>query len=91
LPSEVTRAITEARGNFAADVRAQGEDRRLAEAIVRDSLADSIRVVLLLAAALALAGAMCAATTLPPEPVGASRSRGLSGGARRKPEALPGR
>jgi hypothetical protein len=25
LPSEVTRAITEARGNFAADVRAQGE------------------------------------------------------------------
>src|SRR5882672_9493727 len=55
LPSEVARAITEARGNFAADVRAQGEDRRLAEAIVRDSLADSIRVVLLLAAALALA------------------------------------
>jgi EmrB/QacA subfamily drug resistance transporter len=71
--SEVTRAIADAHGNFAADVRVQGDDRRLAEAIVRDSLAYSIRLVMLLAAALALAGAACAAMTLPPEPVEASR------------------
>jgi MFS family permease len=72
-PSEVTRTIADAHGNFAADVRAQGDNRRLAEAIVRDSLAYSIRLVMLLAAALALAGAACAAMTLPPEPVEASR------------------
>jgi hypothetical protein len=46
---------------------AQGEDdRRLAEAVIKQSLADSIRLVMLLAAALALAGAGCAAVTIPP-------------------------
>jgi EmrB/QacA subfamily drug resistance transporter len=73
VPSEVTRAVAYAHGNFAPDLQARGEDRRLAEAIVRDSLAYSIRLVMLLAAALALAGAACAAMTLPPEP---ARRRG---------------
>jgi EmrB/QacA subfamily drug resistance transporter len=70
LPSAVTQAIAAGRGKFVTDTGTtiQGEDRNLAEAIVKNALADSIRLVMLLAAALALAGAGCAAATIPPEP-----------------------
>jgi EmrB/QacA subfamily drug resistance transporter len=69
MPPAATQAIADARGKFVSEpsATAQGEDdRRLAEAVIKQSLADSIRIVMLLAAALALAGAGCAAVTIPP-------------------------
>jgi MFS family permease len=68
-PPAVAQAIADARGKFVLEpgTTAQGEDRRLAEAAIKQSLADSIRLVMLLAAALALAGAACAAATIPGE------------------------
>jgi EmrB/QacA subfamily drug resistance transporter len=67
LPTAVTETIADARGKFVSDAgpRMQGEDRNLADAVIKQSLADSIRLVMLLAAALALAGASCAAATIP--------------------------
>jgi hypothetical protein len=67
LPSEVTQAVSEAKGQFViapALAKVQGDDRQLAESIVRDSLAKSIRSIMLICAALALAGA--ASSTLLP-------------------------
>ncbi len=64
LPNEVTRAIGDARGQFViapALEKIQGDDRQLAENIIRESLAESIRTVMLLCAALALAGAASSA------------------------------
>jgi len=69
--------VQAARGTFViapAGAPAQGADRQIAEVIVRASLSDSIRLVMWLAAALALAGAVCAAATIrtgprpPPRP-----------------------
>jgi len=63
----VTRAVESARGKFViepARLPAREEDRRIAESMVRESLARSIRVVMVLAAALALAGAACAAVAM---------------------------
>jgi MFS family permease len=60
LPSAVVRAIGEARGQFVfapALAKVQGSDRQLAESVIRESLANSIRSVMLICAALALAGA----------------------------------
>ena len=68
-PSAVVReAVLAARGNFAAEPTAlQGNDREAATAAVKDSLAGAIRLVMLLAAALALASAACSALTIRPE------------------------
>jgi len=60
LPSGTVRAIGDARGQFVitpALEKVQGNDRQLAESIIRGSLANSIRSVMLICAALALAGA----------------------------------
>jgi EmrB/QacA subfamily drug resistance transporter len=77
-----TQAIADARGKFVTDAgtTVQGEDRRLADVAVRQSLADSIRLVMLLAAALGLAGAGCAAATIPPR---SARASGTAGTRRR--------
>jgi EmrB/QacA subfamily drug resistance transporter len=71
LPAAVAQAIEGARGKFVSDARmtVQGEERRLAEAAVKSSLAESIRLIMLLAAALALAGAACAAVMIRPQSV----------------------
>jgi EmrB/QacA subfamily drug resistance transporter len=66
---EVKAAVQAAHGKFVAEpalARLQGDDRQIADMIVRASLADSIALVMWLAAALALAGALCAAITIPP-------------------------
>jgi EmrB/QacA subfamily drug resistance transporter len=68
LPSEVARAIGDARGQFViapALEKVQDNDRQLAESIIRESLAKSIRSIMLVCAALALAGAV-SSTLLPP-------------------------
>jgi EmrB/QacA subfamily drug resistance transporter len=69
VPSAVARAIDNARGQFViapALAAVQGNDRQLAESIIRGSLAHSIRSIMLVCAALALAGA--ASSTLLPSP-----------------------
>jgi EmrB/QacA subfamily drug resistance transporter len=66
LSSQVRQAVSQARGKFAADVTLQGEERNAAEAIVRQSLGESIRIALWIAAALALLAALTAALTIPP-------------------------
>jgi EmrB/QacA subfamily drug resistance transporter len=68
VSAEVKQAVESARGKFVAEpalARLQGEDRQIADMIVRASLADSIALVMWLAAALALLGALCAATAIP--------------------------
>ena len=57
----------QARGKFAAELTIQGEERAIAETIVKQSLNDSIRLVMWLAAALALAASICAALTIRPQ------------------------
>jgi predicted MFS family arabinose efflux permease len=69
VPSAVARAIDNARGQFViapALAAVQGNDRQLAESVIRGSLAYSIRSIMLVCAALALAGA--ASSTLLPSP-----------------------
>jgi len=67
LPTEIRQAVSEARGKFAADLTLQGESRRAAERIVRQSLGEGISLALWLAAALALLAALCAALTIRPQ------------------------
>jgi EmrB/QacA subfamily drug resistance transporter len=68
LSAEARQAVATARGTFAIDMATlQGEDRKVAETIVRQSLDDSIRLVMWLAAALALAASICAALTIRPQ------------------------
>ncbi len=77
LPSDVVRAIGEAKGQFViapALEKVQGNDRQLAATIIRDSLAKSIRSVMLICAALALAGA-ASSTLLPSSRRPQSRSK----------------
>jgi predicted MFS family arabinose efflux permease len=67
----VVRAVQSAHGQFVtapALSTVQGNDRLIAEKIIKESLASSIRLVMLVAAALALAGAASGAL-LPGEPV----------------------
>ena len=67
MSSEVKQAVASAHGKFVIEpslTTLKGEDHRIAESILRDSLADGIRRVMLLAAFLALAGAGCAALTI---------------------------
>lgn len=64
----VQEAVLAARGKFAAEpVALQGDERQAATVIVKESLAGAIRLVMLLAAALALASAVCSALTIRPE------------------------
>ena len=79
LSSEVRQAVSQARGKFAAEVTLQGEERGTAQTIVRQSLGDSIRIALWIAAALALLAALTAALTIPPR-----KAEAL------KPEPAPG-
>ena len=68
LSAEARQAVIGAHGKFATELPAlQGEDRSIAEAIVKQSLGDSIRLVMWLAAALALAASICAALTIRPQ------------------------
>jgi EmrB/QacA subfamily drug resistance transporter len=69
VSSQLEAALEASRGKFVAEPtleRLQGDDRQTADTIVRTSLADSVALVMWLAAALALMGALCAAATIPP-------------------------
>jgi len=60
VSSEVRQAIHIARGQFVtapALSTVQGDDRRVAEIVIKESLAGGIRVIMLVSATLALAGA----------------------------------
>ena len=66
--AQVRAAVQAAHGTFVAEpalARLQGEDRQVADTIVRPSLAGSIALMMWLAAALALLGAVCVAITMP--------------------------
>jgi EmrB/QacA subfamily drug resistance transporter len=66
LSSSAQQAIESARGTFVIDpslTTGLGADRPIVEAIVKASLAEGIRIAMLLAAALALASAACAEFT----------------------------
>jgi EmrB/QacA subfamily drug resistance transporter len=68
MSAEVRVAVQAAHGKFVAEpalVQLQGEERQIADMIVRAALADSIALVMWLAAALALAGSLCAAIAIP--------------------------
>jgi MFS family permease len=65
---EVRAAVQAAHGKFVAEpalAGLQAKDRQAADLIVRAALADSIALVMWLAAALALTGALCAAIAIP--------------------------
>jgi MFS family permease len=69
LSSNARQAIESARGNFVIDASlttALSADRPIVEAAVKASLADGIRIAMLLAVALALASAACAEFTIRP-------------------------
>ena len=76
LSGQVRQAVAQARGKFAAELTLQGEDRKVAQEVVRRSLGRSISLVLWLAALLALLSALCAALTIRPKPKPAA-DRGL--------------
>jgi hypothetical protein len=64
LSSLAKQAIENARGKFVMEpivLNVQGEDRRIVESVIKDSLADSLRRSMLLAAVLAFAGGICGA------------------------------
>jgi EmrB/QacA subfamily drug resistance transporter len=67
LSSAVKETLERARGTFVVEpslTSGLGDDRALAEAVVKDALAQGIRLALLFAAALSLASAACAAATI---------------------------
>lgn len=67
LSSAVRDTIERAHGTFVIEpslTNGLGDDRLLAEATVKNALGEGIRLALLLAAALSLAGAACAAFTI---------------------------
>jgi EmrB/QacA subfamily drug resistance transporter len=89
LPSEVVQAIGEAKGQFViapALEKVQGNDRQVAENVIKQSLAESIRYIMLVCAALALAGA--ASSTLLPSP---RRQKPSSGSQGRADESISAR
>ncbi len=68
VSAKVNTAVQAAHGAFVAEpalASLQGADRQAADMIVRAALADSIALVMWLAAGLALTGAACAASTIP--------------------------
>jgi hypothetical protein len=75
----VRSAVHSARGGFIVPPLPQslGDERPIAHAIVADSLADTVNLVLRIAAGLALASAVTAALTMPPgKPAAPARSSG---------------
>jgi hypothetical protein len=67
VSAETRQAVSEAHGKFVIEVPGlQGDDRETAKAIIRQSLRQSIGLVMWLAAALAFAAAVCAALTIRP-------------------------
>ena len=67
LSPQARETVAGARGKFGAELTTlQGEERKAAETVVRQSLGGSISLVMGLAAALAFAAALCAALTLRP-------------------------
>jgi len=69
MSADIVQALTAARGKFVVDgsvAQLQGGDREFAEALIRQSLAEGIRIVMWLAAALALASAVCTALMIAP-------------------------
>jgi EmrB/QacA subfamily drug resistance transporter len=75
MSADTRQAVAQARGKFVVELPAvPAKDREAAVTIVRQSLADSIRLVMWLAAALALAAALCAALTIPPKPLGSAQT-----------------
>jgi hypothetical protein len=59
--------VSDAHGKFVIEVSGlQGDDRTAAEVVIRQSLRNSIALVMWLAAALACAAAVCAALTIRP-------------------------
>ena len=62
LSSQARQAIDSARGKFVTEsivAKVAGEDRRIVEIVIKESLAESLRHSMLLAAMLALAGSVC--------------------------------
>jgi EmrB/QacA subfamily drug resistance transporter len=67
MSADTRQAVSDAQGKFVIEVSGlQGDDRKAAEAIIRQSLRNSIALVMWLAAALAFAAAVCAALTIRP-------------------------
>ncbi|MBI3709036.1 MAG: MFS transporter [Proteobacteria bacterium] len=67
VSAEVKRAVEAARGKFlveAAAMAIHGEDRRATETILREALAEGVGLAMLLAAALALGGAVASAVAI---------------------------
>jgi EmrB/QacA subfamily drug resistance transporter len=67
VSSEIRQAVEAARGKFVIEPTLEslrGNDRQVAASILKNSLADGIRAAMLMAAGLAVAGAVCAAFTL---------------------------
>ena len=68
LSADVRQAIEQAHGKFviAPSIPSERTEARMAaEAVIKAALADGIRLAMVLAATLALAGAICAAFTIP--------------------------
>jgi hypothetical protein len=64
LSSQAKQAIKNARGKFVMEpivFNVQGEERRIVESVITDSLGESLRRSMLLAAMLAFAGSVCGA------------------------------
>jgi MFS family permease len=67
MSAETRQAVSAAHGKFVIEVSGlPGDDRTTAEVVIRQSLRDSIALVMWLAAALACAAAVCAALTIRP-------------------------
>ena len=67
VSAEVRRAVDDTRGKFVIEPALEtlrGEDRQIAEALLKESLASGIRLAMVLAALLALAGAAFAALAI---------------------------
>jgi EmrB/QacA subfamily drug resistance transporter len=67
MSTDARQAVSDAHGKFVIAVSGlQGDDRKAAEVVIRQSLRESIALVMWLAAALACAAAVCAALTIRP-------------------------
>jgi hypothetical protein len=67
MSAETRQAVSDAHGKFVIEVPGlQGDDRKIAAATIRQSLRNSIALVMWLAAALAFVAALCAALTIQP-------------------------
>ena len=77
ISPEMRQIIAAARGSFVAPPSLEklgGGDRRVAGEILTQSLADSIRLVMVISCGLALAGAFCGAIAAPPRKLASRKS-----------------